>query len=826
MRPRNSNVPSAFVRLDALPLTPNGKLDRKALPAPDALKLDAARAYVAPRTPVEESLAGIWAQVLRVEKVGIHDGFFELGGHSLLATQVVSRVRSALQVELPLRALFEATTVAELAERVEEAVRAGSGVKAPPLVRVQRTGALPLSYAQQRLWFLEQLEPGSAAYNMPMAVRLLGELDVRALEKSFSALVERHEALRTTFTEVEGEPVQVIAEAAELRLAVVDLSEVAEAEAEARRLAEQEAVRPFALATGPLLRVQLLRLSEQTHVLLMTMHHIVSDGWSMGVLVKEMGSLYEAFAAGEASPLKALPVQYADYAAWQRGWLKDEALETQLGYWRKQLEGAPKALELPTDRPRPVVRTARGASQPVRLSREVSEGLVALCRQEGMTPFMGLLAAFQVLLSRYARQQDVSVGSPIAGRSRSELEGLIGFFVNTLVLRTKLEGNPSFREVLGRVRETTLGAYAHQDVPFEKLVEELKPERDMSRTPLFQVMFVLQNTPELERAEGRGGEEPKLAIRPVEVEGTTAKFDLMLSLGETPHGIAGALEYSTDLFEAGTIERMVEHLGVLLRGAVANPDEAIEALPLMTEEERRKVLVEWNDRRSDYPEVSIHRLFEEQVERTPDAVAVIAGEMRLTYRELNERANRLARRLVSKGSGPEVVVGVCLDRTEALLVAVLGVLKSGGAYVPLDPAYPRVRLAYMLEDAKATVVVTQRKWAGEVEEKGAELLCLDGEDLSEESGANPQWSGQPENLAYAIYTSGSTGRPKGVALTHRSAVAFLNWARSVFSREQLSRVLFSTSVCFDLSIFEMFAPLSVGGAVVVAENALALAGLP
>ncbi|REG14198.1 phosphopantetheine binding protein, partial [Archangium gephyra] len=483
-------VPSAVVELKALPLTPNGKVDRKALPAPE---LSEAREedFTAPSTPVEEKLASIFEEVLGLERVGARGDFFELGGHSLLATQLVSRVRETFGLELPLRDVFEAPTVEALARRVESESGGEAGAQAPPLKRVPRDGALPLSFAQQRLWFLDQLEPGSAFYNVPAVVKLKGELDVGALERSFEELVRRHEALRTTFRVENGEPVQVISEEPRLAFPVEELSGLPEAEreAEAKRRVEEEALRPFDLARGPLLRTKLLKLGEREHVLVLVMHHIVSDGWSMGLLVRELGGLYEAFSRGKPSPLAELPVQYADYAAWQRQWLSGEVLEEQLGYWRKQLEGAPPALELPTDKPRPAVQSFRGGYRGFQWPRELQDAVKALAKKEGATPFMVLLAAFQTVLARYAGQQDVSVGSPIANRTRAETEGLIGFFVNTLVLRSKLDGDTTFRELLGQVREVTLGAYAHQEVPFEKLVEELRPERDLSRGPLFQVMF-------------------------------------------------------------------------------------------------------------------------------------------------------------------------------------------------------------------------------------------------------------------------------------------------------------------------------------------------
>ncbi|WP_444546339.1 amino acid adenylation domain-containing protein [Archangium lansingense] len=756
--------------------------------------------------------------MLHQRRVGVREDFFELGGHSLLATQLVSRVREVFGVELPLRAIFEAPTVERLAARV---LATKAGVRSP-LKRVARGGVLPLSFAQQRLWFLDQLEPGSAFYNVPAVVKLTGVLDVGALERSFEELVRRHEALRTRFGTEGGAPVQVICQEPVFAFSVEDLSELPEAvrEGEAKRRVEEEAQHPFDLASGPLLRTKLLKLGEREHVLVLVMHHIVSDGWSMGILVRELAGLYEAFSQGKPSPLAELPVQYADYAAWQREWLRGEVLDAQLGYWRKQLKGAPPALELPTDKPRPAVQTYRGGYRGIQWPRELQEAVRALAQKEGATPFMVLLAAFQVVLGRYAGQEDVSVGSPIANRTRAETEGLIGFFVNTLVLRTRLEGEATFRELLGQVREVTLGAYAHQDVPFEKLVEELKPKRDMSRSPLFQVMFVLQNAPVT------GVKLKGLRLEAVEAEGKTSKFDLTLGMEETEQGLRGGMEFNSDLYEGQTVERLLGHLGVLVQAAVAEPGKRLKELPLMGEEEKQQVLVGWNATGSAGAEDScLHELFEQQVERTPQEIAVESEGRRLTYGELNRKANQLAHHLKKLGVGPEVRVGLSVERTEEMVVAVLGVLKAGGAYVPLDPSYPRQRLGFMLEEARPLVVVGQGEVLERLPEVGAHRVALEEEGVAQESTDNLARSAGPGNVAYILYTSGSTGRPKGVALEHRSAVAFVRWAGEEYSQEELKGVLAGTSLNFDLSVFELFAPLTRGGTVVVAENALALAGL-
>ncbi|HST61162.1 MAG TPA: condensation domain-containing protein, partial [Longimicrobium sp.] len=679
-------VPGAFVPLDRLPLTPSGKLDRRALPAPELASAE--DRYVAPRTPVEEVLAGIWAEVLRLERVGVEESFFELGGHSLLATRVVSRVRAVFGVELPLRALFEGPTVGELAVRVEEMRRAELPVL-PPVVPVDRDQPLPLSFAQERLWFLDRLEPGRTTYNIPVAWRLGGALDRAALERALGEIVRRHESLRTVFGEADGSPVQTIAPFDGFALPVEDLSGLDEAdrEAAARQRAGEEARRAFDLSAGPLFRAGLLRLDEEDHVLLFSMHHVVSDGWSMGVLFRELSALYAAYLGGGESPLPELAVQYPDYAVWQREQLEGEALDRQLSYWRERLAGAPELLDLPTDRPRPAVRTHGGASAWTQISGGVLERLQRLGRSEGTTLYMTLLSAFQVLLSRYSGSEDVVVGSSIAGRTRAEVEALIGFFINSLVLRTDLSGDPSFRETLRRVREVTLGAYEHQEVPFERLVAELQPERSLSHSPLFQVSFSLR-TP-----EGSGPQLPGLLIERAYASSETAKFDLSLAFAEGAGGLRAAFTYSTDLFDESTVRRMLGHLERVLEQVSADADVRLSELELLGEGERRRMLVEWNATETEYPAgLCIHQLFEAQVARTPHADAVVYEGEALSYAELNARANRLAHHLRSLGVGPDVPVGICIGRSLELVVGMLALLKAGGAYVALDPEYPDDRL--------------------------------------------------------------------------------------------------------------------------------------
>ncbi|MET0395684.1 MAG: amino acid adenylation domain-containing protein [Longimicrobiaceae bacterium] len=814
-------VPGAFVVLEALPLTPSGKTDRRALPAPDPSGA-AEHGYAAPRTPVQEVLAAAWAEVLGVERVGVEDDFFALGGHSLLAARVVSRVRDALGLELPLPAVFAAPTVAGLARRVEALLREGTGAEAPPLVPVPRDGApLPLSFAQQRLWFIHQMEPDGAAYNLPCALRVRGPLDPGALERALTDVARRHEALRTRFPERGGVPVQLVEPARPVRLPRVELAGLSgpAREAELSRLAEREARRPFDLAAGPLLRGMVVRLGEDDAAVLITVHHVVADGWSVGILVREVSALYAAHAGGGDARLPELPVQYADFAVWQRARLAGEVLERQLAWWRGELRGAPPLLELPADRPRPAAMDGAGRRVDFRVDAAVAAGVRALARREGATPFMALLAAWQLLLARASGQEDVVVGTPVAGRDRLETEGLIGFFVNTLPLRADLSGDPTFGELLRRVRARTLEAYAHQELPFERLVEELAGGRSRAHAPLFQAVFALRPA---EAAEPRLGEAEVTAMP---VAGVSAKFDLSLGLAEDADGaLVGGLEYATALREPATAARMAAHYATLLAGIAADPGARAWALPLMDAAERRRVLAEGHGPERAPAAECVHELVARQAERTPDAPALVFRGAALTYAELERRANRLAHRLRAHGVGPEARVGVCLERTPELVVALLAVLKAGGAYVPLDPAYPRARLDAMVEDAGVALVLTSTALAGLLP-RGVAALALDATDVGGEPDAAPESGVGPDNLSHVIFTSGSTGRPKGVMIRHGAVAALLHWLRETVSDEERSAALFSTSVSFDVSVAELFGTLAWGGTLVLAENALELATL-
>lgn len=806
-------VPNALVMLESLPLTPNGKVDRRALPVPDlSAGLDQ---YVAPRTPTEEMLVQIWGQVLKVEQVGINNNFFELGGHSLLATQMVSRIRNIFQVELPLRELFASGTIAQLAPSIGQLQQQNQGLVIPPILPQSEGGKLSLSYAQQRLWFLDQLQPNSALYNIPIALRLEGRLNISALEQSLQTIIERHEALRTNFMTVDGEPTPIIHSETTWTISVVDLTHLStgEQKTEAHQLAQQQANQPFDLARESLIRVTLVQLNQTEQWLLLCMHHIVSDGWSMGVLVEELAALYKAYSQGEPDPLMPLPIQYTDFAIWQREWLQADIRQRQLSYWQKQLADAPELLVLPTDRPRPAVQTFVGAHQEFRLSAELTSQLNQLSQQQGVTLFMTLLAAFDTLLYRYSGQSDILVGSPIANRNHSQIEGLIGFFVNTLVMRTSIEGNPSFSELLTQVREMAMDAYAHQDLPFEMLVEALQPERDLSYTPLFQVLFALQNQT-LSQVDLTG-----LTASPLKVETGTSKFDLSLSMENRADGLVGVWRYSTDLFDASTIDRMTGNFVTLLEGIVANPQEKISQLPLLTEVEQRQLLVEWNNTEVDDPQSqSIHQLFEEQVQRTPNAVAVVFEEQQLTYRELNSRANQLAHYLLQNHQiEPDTLIGICLERSLEMIIGILGILKAGGAYVPLDPDYPPERLSFMLEDAQVSILLTQQQIVKSIPQHQAQVICLNRHwgTIAKSSESNPNHTATPDNLAYVIYTSGSTGKPKGVLVNHSNVVRLFAATEDWYNFNSQDVWTLFHSYAFDFSVWEIWGALLHGGRLVV-----------
>ncbi|WP_410586704.1 amino acid adenylation domain-containing protein [Amycolatopsis sp. lyj-23] len=795
-------VPSAFVRLDELPLTPNGKLDRRALPAVTGFATAAETDR--PRPGMEELVATVWSSVLGGTPVGRQSVFFALGGHSLSAMRVIARLSALVHAELPLRALFDHPALADFARFVERAGAADDGAPAP--APAPRTGNIPLSFAQQRLWFLDRWAPGSSAYNLPMAVRLTGELNVAALADGLRTVVRRHESLRTTIACDDGAPYQVIAATPDVRLPMVDLSGLDRAAAvvRARSLAEQDARTPFDLETGPLLRAALVRLAGDDHVLLLNLHHIVSDGWSSGVLVAELTETYTAAVEERPAVLADLPVQYADFAVWQRDLLSGDRLERELAHWREKLAGAPGLLALPADRPRPAVQTHRGANLAVDLPAKVAAAARELAGEEGATVFMVLFAAFAAVLSGYSGQRDLLVGTPIANRSRPELEPLIGFFANTLVLRADLSGAPTGRELLARVRDTTVDAYTHQDVPFELLVDAVQPERSPSHSPLVQVLFVLQNAP------AGGAPWPGLEISALHDEpaGDTARFDLTLSVRESAEGLHANVEYATDLFDEETIVRLVRSYESVLGAMAGDPDRRVPDLPLLPAPELAAQAT-LTGPRAELPEAGLAALVRAQARLTPDSVAVASAGRELTYRALWAKAERLAHRLRACGTGPEDRVGVCLDRSPELVVALLGVLIAGAAYLPLDPEHPAGRLASLLADGDVAVLVTDRPPPSDIE------VVHPSDGAAAERGPLPEVA--PDNLAYVIYTSGSTGRPKAAMNTHRAIVNRLRWMQDTYRLDGADRVLQKTPVTFDVSVWEFFWPLLTGARLVLAD---------
>ena len=818
-------VPSAIVILKALPLTSNGKLDRRALPAPD-LHSQLSDKYFAPRNSIEEVLSGIWAQVLKVERVGIHDNFFELGGHSLLATQIISRIPEAFGTSLPLRSLFKSPTVAQLSEVIASELQTGSSLMLPAILPVSTRQDIPLSWAQERLWFLHHLEGESGAYTMPFAIRLVGNLNIKALEQAIGEMVRRHEVLRTRFEIEHDKPIQVIATDIAITLPVVDLQNVADPWKQVEQLAIKEAYKPFDLAKDPVLRVKMWQVATDEYVLLIAIHHIAADGWSIGVLNRELSAHYRAITTGSAVELPELSVQYADFTLWQRQWLTTQVLEPQLSYWKQQLAAAPPLLELPTDRPRPAIQTFRGGTERFQLDALLTSRLRQLSHKSGTTLFMTLLTGFVVLMSRYSGQTDLVIGSPIANRNRKEIEGLIGFFVNTLALRFDLSPELTLKALLEQVRQVSQNAYDHQDLPFEMLVEELQLERSLDRNPLVQVMFALQNAPT------NPWDLPGLKVEKTHWGLEAVRFDLEVHLWEVAEGLEGYCYYSSDLFDAATIARMMKHFQNLLEaiclqhaGAnVTNLEQPVSQLPLLTAQERQQLLVEWNATQTDYPaDQCIHDLFTAQVAQTPDAVAMVFGQQNLTYQELNAQANQLAHYLQKLGVKPGFLVGICVERSVSMVVGLLAILKAGAAYVPLDTEYPTERLAFIIEDTQISVLLTTQKLTDAIPKHQACVVCFDSDAdaIALFSQQNPIAEVTPDNLAYVIYTSGSTGKPKGVAVTHR-AVNRLVMNTNYINIEPTDVIAQAANYAFDAATFEIWGALLNGARLVGVSKDLAL----
>jgi amino acid adenylation domain-containing protein len=824
-------IPAVFMVVPVFPLTANGKLNRQALPAPEE-GIDEI-SYVIPLNGQEEILAGIWAHVLCVEKVGRYDNFFERGGHSLLATRLISRVRDTFNISVPIRWLFDYPTLAEFSNAL--AARGSESNSAPPLLPVSRDVALPLSFAQERLWFLNQLEPDNPFYNIPLALRLVGDVKKFALQQALNELVQRHESLRTTFRPTDGQAVQSIASSLPISIGLLDLTVLSstEQEAEARRLADADARKAFDLSRGPLLRAQLLQLGPEENVLLLSLHHIVSDGWSMGILTRDLCELYHAACEHRIPSLPELTVQYADFAAWQRSWLSGETLARQLSYWKTQLNGAPPVLNLPTDYPRPAAQSFRGKIETFEIEATLAKNLRELSNESGSTLFMTLLAGFAVLLTRYSNQTDLVIGSPIANRTRSEIEPLIGFFVNTLALRISLQDEPTFADLLGRVRRVALDAYNHQDLPFERLVDELQAERDLSRNPLFQVMFTLHNA-ETHQYSFKG-----LKIEPIKTEAVSAQFDLVLDIWEKGSALVGVLEYSTDLFRRETVVRMMRHYCAILAQMVSDPSQTVSKVSLLDANERKVLLDTFNPIQRQYPDDRLlHELFEEQASASPGAVAIIDDHSRLTYEDLNANANRIAHLLHRRGGQHEQFVGILDDRSCRFLSAMLGVLKAGRAFLPLDPAYPEDRIRYMIADSGISTLITRRsviekflpflsatqlrciidvEGDGQPEALPSSLSWYGSEDVIECSTTNLGVRHNSKEVAYLLYTSGSAGSPKGAMIRHDGAVNHIFAEADLLSLDRNLTFLQSAPASSDVSVWQFLAPVIFGGRCIVAN---------
>ncbi|PHM40846.1 Amino acid adenylation [Xenorhabdus szentirmaii] len=830
----DSMLPGAYVILENFPLTPNGKLDRQALPAPDASAVVMHR-YEAPEGETETALAQIWQKLLKLERVGRHDHFFELGGHSLIAIQLIAHIRQDMARELSLQQLFDQPVLLSLARTLTE-LPVTNQITIPVADRNQQ---LPLSFAQQRLWFLCQIDQAaSLAYNIPFALRLTSQLNHLALSGALDSLVARHEILRTRFAVVAGHPYQHIAPAdSGFTLSHQDLRSLAP-ETQTQRVEELtvlEAQTPFDFTQGPLIRGKLLQLADEEHVLLITQHHMISDGWSVGVLMHELSALYHAALDGRENPLAPLPVQYADYALWQREQLQKTSITEQRNFWHGQLEGAPDLLTLPTDFPRPAMQSFAGGLIPVCFDADLLASLKAFGQRHNTTLFMTVLGAWSIVLARLSGQDDIVIGTPVANRPYQELEGLIGFFVNTLALRVRFNDSDTVTDLLRQIRKQTLATYAHQNLPFEQVVEALQSERSLSYNPIFQVMLILNNTP------AHTSELPDLQFTSVGQAYRSTHFDVTLSLTETASGLAGELIYATDLFKAETAERMLGYLTHVLAEMVADDTQAVALLPIMPESERNRLLTVFNDTQADFPhDALIHQLFEAQAAQSPSATALVCGDRTLSYDELNRQANRLAHYLIKQGVCPDSRVAICVERSPDMVIGLLGILKAGGAYVPLDPAYPTERLAYMLEDANPIVLLTQTALSDKLNTAISTVL-LDRVLYPQEpfTAAQPERNSDTNNsdtnnpdsqtlgltsqhLAYTIYTSGSTGLPKGVAIAHRNTVNFLTWAQRTFKPEELAHTLFATSLNFDLAVFECLAPLFSGGTVHLVPDVLSL----
>lgn len=811
-------VPTLYMQIEAMPLTPSGKINRLAFPVPERKPSDPAT-WAAPATPVEQQVADIWSKVLGLAHIGRDDQFFQLGGHSLVATQIIARIRNSWKVEVPLRLIFEAPVLKDFAHQIEQsfAPTARHIIQAP---RLLRQGPNLLSFAQERLWFFDQLKPGDPAYNLDYAVHIKGALNVAMLEWSLNGVIHRHEVLRTRFQTVNSRPEQIIVPDLFIPLALVDMQRFPDAERmpQALQLAVQVVQQPFDLSQGPLIRALVYQIAEQEFLLVAAMHHIISDGWSMNLFSRELFDLYESRRTATTPVLAGLPIQYADFARWQREWLAGDVLQEQLSFWKQQLRGPLLSTNLPLDYPRPPVQSHQGSQVSFTLSNLLTGKIHRLCEQEGISPYMVLLAVFGTLLYRYTGQEDLLIGTPIANRNRQEIEGLIGFFVNTLVLRIQVVKSMTWKELLYRVKQVALDAYAHQDIPFEKVVEEIQPERDLSTSPLFQIMFNMQNTPRFHQRHGM------LSITPLTLDCKASVFDLSMSLEEIDDMLFGTVEYCTDLFREDTIHRLIGHYEMLLTSLVTNVNQQLWQASMLTEAEKQQLLIDWNQTGQPYPDTEcIHHLFERQAENTPDALVLSYDDRQLTYKALNERANQLAHHLQTIGVQPEVLVGLYVERSLDFIVGMLAILKAGAAFVPLDPTYPVKHIAFLLQEAKVLALLTQTTLLQRLPKASPQLICLDTWGANSQiREANPQSDVTPSHLAYVIYTSGSTGNPKGVSLHHGGLVNLAIWHQRNFHILPTDRASQLAGPAFDASIWEIWPYLCSGASLHLVEEEVRL----
>ena len=811
-------IPQHVLELDSLPMTANGKIDRNALPAPFEVSGQSTEDYTVPSNETEQILAKIWQDVLHVNQISVHDNFFDLGGHSLLGTWVMAKVKKELDRDVSLSFLFEAPTIAQLALLLDSENQVAENLlQIKPRLTDEKA---VISLTQQRLWYLDQLDLDSLVYNLPAAFRIKGDLDLPALQRSFVALVKRHESLKTIFEWQGDTPIPVINSSFELDIPMVDVQGLAN-ENEFQKLLQQEANKSFSLNEGPLWNIKLYQLGEQEHVLFFMPHHIIFDGWSFDVFIDELSQLYSAYSSGEESPLLDLPFQYADYASWHRQWMQGDELKRQLQYWKNQLAGQLPVLDMPTDFPRPAVQTYHGTGEVIALSSKEVAILSNLARENGVTLYMLILTVYTVLLNKYTGQEDIIIGSPISGRDRPGVDKLIGYFVNTLVLRIKLDETQNFETLLKKVREICLGAFSHQDTPFEQLVEELDIDRDLSRNPVYQTLFMFQDV------RNRSMKLGELDLEQVNVNRPGVATDLDMWVKQTQDELLLGMEYNTDLFSAESIQALLKHLQKLLKNISENPKTAINLLSILGEDDKKQQLQDWNDTHVEYPkEKCVHQLFEAQVKRSPDAIAVNYAIHSLSYQQLNERANQLAHHLQDLGIGPDKLVGVLLERSEQMLVALLAVLKAGGAYVPMDPGYPKERIAYMLDHSGINVLLSQSSLKSQAPENSAQTVYLDSEwdRISLHSTDTPESNVQAMHLAYVIYTSGSTGKPKGVQVPHGAVVNFLTSMALKPGLSARDKLLAVTTLSFDIAVLELYLPLIVGAKVEIASSEEALDG--